>query len=207
MCIRDRGNITCIWNGFTYEGRENDYSFTDMYMINGQVVVVKADSGINSLADLAGKTVMTQVDSAALEVLDGDEKSLQDTFAGGKVETCLLYTSPVDDETGDDRGDREHEHGSGRRILRDLDEMMIFGANLVAQRLDRGVEHLGGNDHADTDDDDAPSPGPVSYTHLDVYKRQPCTSRDAGAGQAAEVRRSSRRPKRRPCSSSRCSRG
>lgn len=49
----NQGNITCIWNGFTYEGRENDYSFTDMYMINGQVVVVKADSGLNSLADLA----------------------------------------------------------------------------------------------------------------------------------------------------------
>lgn len=89
----NQGNITCIWNGFTYEGRENDYSFTDMYMINGQVIVVKADSGINSLADLAGKTVMTQVDSAALEVLDGDEKSLQDTFAGGKVETIGDYNN------------------------------------------------------------------------------------------------------------------
>ncbi|MEI3377818.1 MAG: transporter substrate-binding domain-containing protein [Coriobacteriales bacterium] len=89
----NQGNITCIWNGFTYEGRENDYSFTDMYMLNAQVIVVKADSGINSLADLAGKTVMTQVDSAALEVLDGDEKSLQDTFAGGKVETIGDYNN------------------------------------------------------------------------------------------------------------------
>lgn len=89
----NQGNITCIWNGFTYEGREDDYSFTDMYMINGQVIVVKADSGINSLADLAGKTVMTQVDSAALEVLDGDEKSLQDTFAGGKVAVISDYNN------------------------------------------------------------------------------------------------------------------
>lgn len=89
----NQGNITCIWNGFTYEGREDDYSFTDMYMLNAQVIVVKADSGINSLADLAGKTVMTQVDSAALEVLDGDEKSLQDTFAGGKVETIGDYNN------------------------------------------------------------------------------------------------------------------
>lgn len=47
----NQGNITCIWNGFTYEGREDDYSFTDMYMINGQVIVVRADSDINSLAD------------------------------------------------------------------------------------------------------------------------------------------------------------
>lgn len=89
----NQGNITCIWNGFTHEGRENDYTFTEDYMLNAQVVVVKADSGIETLSDLAGKTVMTQVDSAALEVLDGDEKSLQDTFAGGKVETIGDYNN------------------------------------------------------------------------------------------------------------------
>ncbi len=83
----NQGNITCIWNGFTYEGRENDYAFSGRYMINAQVVVVKADSNINSFADLAGKNVMTQADSAALEALDGDKKSLQSTFAGGKVQT------------------------------------------------------------------------------------------------------------------------
>jgi len=53
----EQGNITCIWNGFTYEGRENDYAFTEQYMVNGQVVVTKADSEIKTLADLAGDTV------------------------------------------------------------------------------------------------------------------------------------------------------
>ncbi|MDR0888486.1 MAG: transporter substrate-binding domain-containing protein, partial [Coriobacteriales bacterium] len=61
------GNISCIWNGFTIEGRENTYTFTQPYMDNSQVVCVKADSSINSLADLAGKTVMAQADSAALD--------------------------------------------------------------------------------------------------------------------------------------------
>lgn len=89
----NQGTITCIWNGFTYEGRENDYTFSGTYMINAQVIVVKADSGIDSLADLAGKTVMTQVDSAALEVLDEDMKDLQDTFAGGKVQTISDYNN------------------------------------------------------------------------------------------------------------------
>ena len=34
------GAINCIWNGFTMEGREDDYTFSEPYMLNGQVVVV-----------------------------------------------------------------------------------------------------------------------------------------------------------------------
>ena len=75
------GAITCIWNGFTLEGREDDYSFTEPYMLNAQVIVAKADAGIASFDDLAGKTVVTQVDSAALEVLEGDQAKLAATFA------------------------------------------------------------------------------------------------------------------------------
>lgn len=74
------GAISCIWNGFTMEGREAGYTFSAPYMDNGQVVVVKADSGIADLADLAGKTVATQVDSAALEVLEGDQAAVAATF-------------------------------------------------------------------------------------------------------------------------------
>lgn len=77
----DSGAITCIWNGFTMEGREADYAFSDPYMDNGQIIMVKADSDISALADLEGKTVGTQVDSAALEVLEGDQAELAATFA------------------------------------------------------------------------------------------------------------------------------
>lgn len=79
--LLNSGAITCIWNGFTMEGREDDYAFTDPYMLNGQVIVVRADSGISSWDDLAGKTVITQVDSAALDVLEGDQADLAATFA------------------------------------------------------------------------------------------------------------------------------
>ena len=79
--LLNSGAITCIWNGFTMEGRENDYTFSEPYMLNGQVVVVKKDSGINSLADLAGKTFITQTDSAAQEVLEGDKADVAATFA------------------------------------------------------------------------------------------------------------------------------
>ena len=76
------GTINCIWNGFTMENRENDYTFSEPYMYNEQVVVVKKDSDAKKLEDLAGKTVLTQVDSAALHVLEDEkgQKALADTF-------------------------------------------------------------------------------------------------------------------------------
>ncbi|AMK15795.1 amino acid ABC transporter substrate-binding protein [Methanobrevibacter olleyae] len=76
----DSGSIDCIWNGFTINGRENNYTWSKPYIDNKQVVVVKTDSGINNLADLKGKIVETQKDSSALAALEGDQKSLADTF-------------------------------------------------------------------------------------------------------------------------------
>lgn len=78
--------IDCIWNGFTINGREDDYTWTEPYVDNSQVFVVGADSGISSKADLAGKTVAVQADSSALAALTGDDadeenKALKDTFA------------------------------------------------------------------------------------------------------------------------------
>ena len=88
-----QGNINCIWNGFTMEGREDDYTFSEPYMLNEQVIVVKSDSGIADSAALAGKTVMTQVDSAALDVLEGDAADLAATFAGGAPQTISDYNN------------------------------------------------------------------------------------------------------------------
>lgn len=89
--LLNSGAITCIWNGFTMEGREDDYTFSDPYMLNAQVVVVRADSGIESFEDLAGKTVITQVDSAAEEVLNSDMADLTATFAS--LETIGDYNT------------------------------------------------------------------------------------------------------------------
>lgn len=78
------GSIDCIWNGFTMNGREDDYTFSDPYVDNSQVIVVAEDSGIDKLTDLAGKTVGVQAASAALDLLqseeEGGQKELADTF-------------------------------------------------------------------------------------------------------------------------------
>lgn len=93
------GTIDCIWNGFTINGRENDYTWSDAYIDNKQVIVVKADSGINSLADLKGKNVETQKDSSALAALQGDNKTIGDTF-GKLVEVADYNTAFMDLKSG-----------------------------------------------------------------------------------------------------------
>ena len=78
------GSIDCIWNGFTMNGREDDYTFSTPYVDNSQVIVVAENSGIEKLSDLAGKTVGVQAASAALDLLnseeEGGQKALADTF-------------------------------------------------------------------------------------------------------------------------------
>lgn len=74
------GTIDCIWNGFTMNGRESEYTWSSAYVDNSQVVVVKSDSGIKKLSDLAGKVVIVQADSSALSALSGEdaeEKNLE----------------------------------------------------------------------------------------------------------------------------------
>ena len=75
------GAISCIWNGFTMTGREDDYTFSEPYVDNSIVVVVAADSDIQSLEDLAGKVVATQADSSALTALTDDSEDNKDNIA------------------------------------------------------------------------------------------------------------------------------
>ena len=75
------GSIDCIWNGFTINGREDDYTWSDPYLNNEQVMVVAADSKIETLDDLAGRNVVVQAASAALDALNSDDnKDLTASF-------------------------------------------------------------------------------------------------------------------------------
>ncbi|MCD8083156.1 MAG: amino acid ABC transporter substrate-binding protein [Clostridiales bacterium] len=92
------GTIDCIWNGFTINGREDAYTWSDPYMDNSQVFVVAADSGISTLADLAGKVVEVQTDSSAEAALK-DDPDLSGTF--GTLQTTPDYnTAFMDLEMG-----------------------------------------------------------------------------------------------------------
>lgn len=90
----NQGTINCIWNGFTQEGRENDYTFSQPYMLNEQVIVAKADTGIVTKDDLKGKVVITQLGSAADELLQGEEAELADLAATfGRLDTVADYNN------------------------------------------------------------------------------------------------------------------
>ncbi len=75
-------NIDCIWNGFTMSDERLDkYEWSEPYVDNSQVVIVKKDSGIEKLSDLSGKKVAVQSSSSAQTALESDEnKELKDSF-------------------------------------------------------------------------------------------------------------------------------
>ena len=65
------GEIDCIWNGFTItEERKQNVLYTPPYLKNAQVVVVKGNSPVQALKDLAGKKVGTQAGSSSIHAID-----------------------------------------------------------------------------------------------------------------------------------------
>lgn len=67
------GTINCIWNGFTINGREDLYTWSEPYVDSSQVILVRKDSPIQAKGDLAGKTVEAQADSSGLKALQSEE--------------------------------------------------------------------------------------------------------------------------------------
>lgn len=90
----ESGNIDCVWNGFTMNGREESYTWTEAYMNNEQVFVVAQDSDYQTVADLAGKVVAVQVDSSADAALKEDP-DLVATF--GMLQTAPDYNTALQD--------------------------------------------------------------------------------------------------------------
>ncbi|MDO4541269.1 MAG: transporter substrate-binding domain-containing protein [Bacillota bacterium] len=67
------GNIDCIWNGMTItDERVENMFIAKPYLANAQIVIVAADSGITTLADMDGKVVGLQKESSAKEALDAN---------------------------------------------------------------------------------------------------------------------------------------
>lgn len=87
----EAGTIDCIWNGFTCNTADSDgvmrsekVDFSYNYMENRQVVVVKADSGIATAADLNGKMGSVESGSAGESYAEG--------FEGASVKGALKQT-------------------------------------------------------------------------------------------------------------------
>lgn len=62
------GKVDVLWNGLTItDARKEAMLLSPAYIANAQVIVVRKDSGIKTLADLSGKTVALQEASSADE--------------------------------------------------------------------------------------------------------------------------------------------
>ena len=91
----ERGDIDCIWGCFSIDGRENEYNWTEPYMISRQVVAVNRSSDIYRLSDLEGKTIAvqstTKPESIFLERTDSRIPLVREVYSLEDRE--LLYTS------------------------------------------------------------------------------------------------------------------
>ncbi len=75
------GEIDCIWSGLTIDVIDPEaYTLSMAYSDNSQVILTKADSGIATLADLAGKIVGVQLGTSADLMLQNDQAELAATF-------------------------------------------------------------------------------------------------------------------------------
>lgn len=148
------GSIDCIWNGFTMNGRESEYTWTTPYVDNSQVVIVRSDSGIQTLADLAGKVVAVQADSSALAALTGEEaseenvalaKSFQDLQQVGDYNSAFMnLDSGAVDAIAMDIGVANYEIKS-----RGSDNFMMLEERLSSEKYAVGFK-LGNKELRDT---------------------------------------------------------
>ena len=91
----ESGAIDCIWGCFSINGRENEYNWTEPYMVSRQVVAVNAGSDIYRLSDLAGKVIAvqstTKPESIFLERTDSRIPAVREVYSLEDRE--LIYTS------------------------------------------------------------------------------------------------------------------
>ncbi len=63
--LLEDGTIDCLWSSYSMNGREDKYQWAGPYLYSRQMVVVRAESEIQSLQDLKGKKVAVQATTKA----------------------------------------------------------------------------------------------------------------------------------------------
>ena len=144
----ESGAIDCIWGCFSMQGRETLYRWAGPYMVSRQVVAVNADSSIQSLSDLAGKTVMVQSTSKpesiflsgsdpripqAVEVFSIEDRSVQYAMlACGYVDAIAAHEMAILQYMKDNNA-----------VFRILEEpLLVTGLGVAFAKNDsRGLDH------------------------------------------------------------------
>ncbi len=93
----ENGNIDCIWNGLSVdESRLEMMTFVKPYLANAQVIMVPADSEIQSKADLEGKVVGLQAGSTALSAVQADAATMETFKELREYEDNVMAISDMD---------------------------------------------------------------------------------------------------------------
>ena len=144
----ESGAIDCIWGCFSMQGRETFYQWAGPYMVSRQVVAVNADSSIQSLSDLAGRTVAVQTTGKpeelflsgsdpripqAVEVLSTEDRSVQYAMlACGYVDAIAAHETAILQYMQD--------NNAAFRILEE--PLLVTGLGVAFAKNDsRGLDH------------------------------------------------------------------
>ena len=144
----ESGTIDCIWGCFSMQGRETFYQWAGPYMVSRQVVAVNADSSIQSLSDLAGRTVAVQTTGKpeelflsgsdpripqAVEVFSTEDRSVQYAMlACGYVDAIAAHETAILQYMKD--------NNAAFRILEE--PLLVTGLGVAFAKNDsRGLDH------------------------------------------------------------------
>lgn len=87
----DRGDIDVVWNGLTItEERQQKILFSKPYLNNRQIIMVRNDSAVKTLADLKGKVVGLQRGSSSEKALASNQSFSKSVKEVKKFETNTL---------------------------------------------------------------------------------------------------------------------
>ena len=144
----ESGAIDCIWGCFSMQGRETLYRWAGTYMVSRQVVAVNADSSIQSLSDLAGKTVMVQSTSKPEGIfLSGSDPRIPQTvevfsIEDRSVQYAMLACGYVDAIAAHETAILQYMKDSNA-VFRILEEpLLVTGLGVAFAKNDsRGLDH------------------------------------------------------------------
>ena len=144
----ESGAIDCIWGCFSMQGRETLYRWAGPYMVSRQVVAVNADSSIQSLSDLAGKTVMVQSTSKPESIfLSGSDPRIPQTvevfsIEDRSVQYAMLACGYVDAIAAHETAILQYMKDN-YAVFRILEEpLLVTGLGVAFAKNDsRGLDH------------------------------------------------------------------
>lgn len=144
----ESGAIDCIWGCFSMQGRETLYRWAGPYMVSRQVVAVDADSSIQSLSDLAGKTVMVQSTTKPEGIfLSGSDPQIPQTvevfsIEDRNVQYAMMACGYVDAIAAHETGILQYmkDNSVEFRILEE--PLLVTGLGVAFAKNDsRGLDH------------------------------------------------------------------